>query len=291
MEKPTAYRSFSYSVFSFVLDEMKGSAIPIGVVLWGSEADTIIMRFAVPSDKIKGLNKMAYFQIQGVRDELWKWIKSGEMPYAHSEIVPHSDSWWKHVSALLVHQIRASEPRPIDSVNPSEEIEPLYDAVVGPRRALKERAQRIDRAISKCLGNLGRKLDKGSVRGFKGRDVEVHRFKSGLNKMLIIDGVNLASASAETEVDALVSKLLRIRAGSESSEAPRTVRLCVGYLASPHGLNGEAVLVDWIQERAEAETFDLIRERDKFVSAVDNELATIEPRSDRTKNHRQQRLI
>jgi hypothetical protein len=117
------------------------------------------------------------------------------------------------------------------------------------------------------------------VNGYKGRDVEVHRFKTGSDKLLIIDGVNLASVNAEVEVDALVSKLLRIKAGSENNPIQRTLRLCIGYLASPHGLNGEATLVDWIQEKAEAETFDLIRDRERFLSVVDAELAAIQPQA------------
>ncbi len=256
---------------------MKGTAIPIGVALWGSESDTVWMRFADQRERVKGLNKIAYFQIEGIRKELLSWVRTSEMPYATASTVPNSDSWWRHVAKLLVHQVRAAEPRPIDCFNPAEEIDSLYEAIVGPRSPHKERAQRIDRALTKCLGNLARKLDRGSVSGYKGREVEVHRFKTGANKLLVIDGVNLASVDAEEEVDALVSKLLRVRAGNENDPVRRTLKLCVGYLASPHGLNGEATLVDWIQETAEAETFDLIRERERFLSAVDNELAAIQP--------------
>ena len=276
METSRTSRSFSYSVFSFITDEMKGTAIPIGVALWGSESETVWMRFADQRERVRGLNKMSYFQIDGIRKELWNWVRTSEMPYAKAGEVPHSDSWWRHVARLLVHQVRAAEPRPIDCLNPAEEIDSLFEAVVGPRRPPKERAERIDRALTKCLGNLARKLDRGSVSGYKGREVEVSRFKTGTDKLLVIDGVNLASVDAEEEVDALVSKLLRIKAGSENEPVRKTLKLCVGYLASPHGLNGEATLVDWIQETAEAETFDLVREKEKFQSAVDNELAAIQ---------------
>jgi hypothetical protein len=279
METPTESRSFSYSVFSFVTDEMKGTAIPVGVALWGSGSDSVWMRFAEQREQIKGLNKVAYFQIEGIRKELCNWVRTSEMPYAGSSMSPHSDSWWRHVARLLVHQIRAGEPRPIDCINPVEEIDSLFEAVVGPRQPPKERAQRIDRALTRCLGKLARKLDKGSVNGYKGREIEVHRFKTSSNKLLIVDGVNLASVYAEAEADALVSKLLRIKAGSQNDHGQRMVKLCIGYIASPHGLNGEATLVDWIQEKAEAETFDLTREGEKFLSAVDNELAAIIPQT------------
>jgi len=279
METLAMSRSFSYSVFNFITDEMKGTAIPVGVALWGSESDTVWMRFAEQGEHVKGLNNVAYFQIYGVRKELWNWVRTSEMPYADRSVVPHSDMWWKHVAKLLVHQVRATQPRPIDCLNPTEEIESLFEAVVGPRQPAKKKAERIDRALTKCLGSLARKLDRGSVNGYKGREVEVHRFKANSDRLLIVDGVNLASADAEVEVDALVSKLMRIRAVSKNGRSQQSVKLCIGYLASPHGLNGEAVLVDWIQESAEAETFDLVREREKFASAVDSELSEIQPQA------------
>lgn len=279
METMAKSRSFSYSVFRFVLDEMKGTSVPIGVALWGSDSDAIWIRFAKEREHLKGLNKLAYFQIEGVSKELCNWIKSGEMPYLREEIRPHTDPWWRHVSKLLVHQVRASEPRPIDCVNPDEEVDSLYEAVVGPRHPARERSDRIDRTLTKCLGNLARKLDRGSVTGYKGRGVEVHRFKANADRLLIVDGVNLASVHAELETDALVSRLLRIKAGTESGNAKKQVKLCIGYIASPHGLNGEATLVEWIRHKAEAETFDLLRDKETFISAVDNELADISMQS------------
>ncbi len=64
MEKQARSRSFSYSVFSFVTDEMKGTAIPVGVALWGSESDTVWTKFADQREHIKGLNKAAYFRLR-----------------------------------------------------------------------------------------------------------------------------------------------------------------------------------------------------------------------------------
>jgi hypothetical protein len=37
--------------------------------------------------------------------------------------------------------------------------------------------------------------------------------------------------------------------------------LFLEYLLSPEGLNGEKVLVDWIQEKTGAKTFDLLKEQ------------------------------
>ena len=54
-------------------------------------------------------------------------------------------------------------------------------------------------------------------------------------------------------------KLLRVKAGN-----PSGCEFVVAYVASPSGLNGESVLVDWIKEKTGARVFDLQRERDKL---------------------------
>lgn len=270
-------RSYSYSVFEFILDEMKGTSIPVGVALWGCERDAIWIRFAAERERVKGLRAKDYFHIDGVSKEIQRWIQSGNLPYARSEMMPNSDAWWSHLSKLLVHQIRCSPPKPIDCFKPSAEIDSLYEAVVGPRHPSKERTQRIDRAISQSLGSVALRLNRGCVNGYAGREIAVHRFKSGSDKMLVVEGVNLASVNAELEVDALVSRFQRIIAGNSKGDDPMAVRFCVGYLASPHGLNGEAALVDWIKEAVNAKTFDLVREASQFASEVDLELSDIEP--------------
>ena len=104
-----------------------------------------------------------------------------------------------------------SELRPIDCQNPADELEPLYEAVVGPRRRTKERSARIDGVLSAALGEL----DKGEVAGYRGRPVPVRHFKSAPDRLLIVEAVNLASVNAETDADALVSKLLRVRAAKD----------------------------------------------------------------------------
>ncbi len=59
---------------------------------------------------------------------------------------------------------------------------------------------------------------------------------------MILDGVNLASSSAETDADALVSRLQRVL--EAQGRDAMDVRPLVGYLASPNGLNGE-----WIEHK------------------------------------------
>ena len=274
MDNMKEFRSSSYCVFSIVTDEMRGTSIPVGVALWTKERGKAWIKLAGEDDRIRGLNKISYFYIAQVQRQLSQWVESGELPYGDRSRLLESDDWWRHLASLLVHKLRMSEPRPIDCQNPADELEPLYEAVVGPRRGTVERSARIDGVLSKALGGLSKELDKGEVAGYRGRPVPVRHFKSAPDRLLIVEAVNLASVNAETDTDALVSKLLRVHAAKDRSGSVVT---CVGYLASPNGLNGEGALVDWIKERADAHIFDLLNEREKFKSAVGSELASIHP--------------
>lgn len=274
MDNMKEFRSSSYCVFSLVTDEMRGTSIPVGVALWTKERGKAWIKLAGEDDRIRGLNKISYFYIAQVQRQLSQWVESGELPYGDRSRLLESDDWWRHLASLLVHKLRMSEPRPIDCQNPADELEPLYEAVVGPRRGTVERSARIDGVLSKALGGLSKELDKGEVAGYRGRPVPVRHFKSAPDRLLIVEAVNLASVNAETDTDALVSKLLRVHAAKDRSGSVVT---CVGYLASPNGLNGEGALVDWIKERADAHIFDLLNEREKFKSAVGSELASIHP--------------
>jgi hypothetical protein len=272
-------KSFSYSVFNFVKDELAGTAIPVGVAVWGRDSKFLGIRVAKQKDRVKGLDSIAYFQIEGVRQQLEIWEKEERLPYANGAYPSYSDEWWKHVSRLFVHQVKITEPRTIDCKRPDEEMDSLFEAVVGPRLGARERAERIDSAISKSLGRLTRRLDRGAILGYRGRAVNVHLSKANQYEVLVVDGVNLASVDAEVQSDALVSRLLRIKAGNATSSTQRSVKACIGYLASPHGLNGEAALVEWIQEKCDAQVFDLIREPERFAFAVHTELDAIVPQT------------
>jgi hypothetical protein len=274
MDNMKEFSSSSYCVFSLVMDEMRGTSTPVGVALWTRERGKAWIKLAGEDDRIRGLNKISYFYIAQVQKQLNQWVESGELPYGDRSQSLGSDDWWRHLSSLLVHKLRMSEPRPIDCQNPADELEPLYEAVVGPRRGMAERSARIDGVLSTALGRLSKELDKGEVAGYRGRPVPVRHFKSAPDRLLIVEAVNLASVNAETDTDALVSKLLRVRAAKDRSASVVT---CVGYLASPSGLNGEGALVDWIKEKADAHIFDLLNEREKFKSAVGFELANINP--------------
>lgn len=274
MDNMKEFHSSSYCVFSIVTDEMRGTSIPVGVALWTKETGQAWIKLAREDDRVRGLNKISYFYIAQVEKQLNEWVKSGELPYGDRSQSRQSDDWWRHLARLLVHKLRMSELRPIDCQNPADEIEPLYEAVVGPRKGIAERSARIDGVLSAALGRLSRDLEKGEVSGYRGRPVPVRHFKSSPDRLLIVEAVNLASVNAETDTDALVSKLLRVYAARDRSAS---VVSCVGYLASPNGLNGEVALVEWIKEKADAHIFDLLNEREKFSSAVGAELESFRP--------------
>ena len=52
--------------------------------------------------------------------------------------------------------------------------------------------------------------------------------------------------------------------------------ILVGYLASPEGLNGESVLVEWISRQTEAKVFDLVKERADFRQTAERMLASVD---------------
>lgn len=78
---------------------------------------------------------------------------------------------------------------------------------------------------------------------------------------LIVDGVNFAAVQTRKEADALVSRMMRIRA----AYGRWPVQVIVGHTAPPAGLNGERHMRDWIATQGcEAEVCDLSAEDFSF---------------------------
>jgi hypothetical protein len=270
----TMSRSFSYSILTCLTDELAQTSVPVGVVLWSEDKKETRIRIIESAEKIKGLKTALLPFLQLAKGKITRWASSSTpLPYAPAGLITGSDDWWRHVSKLMVHNVRLSEPRAIDCVDPGKEIELLYEAVVGPVIRRATRQERIDFEIVKTLGHVADKLDKGEVTGFKGHPVSVKRYKEDQNNLILVEGVNLASVAAEQDADALVSRLLRIQEGKHRSQRIATF---VGYLTSPNGLNGEGFLVDWIKEKAHAKTFDLVREKPGFVAAVEGSLSHLD---------------
>jgi hypothetical protein len=204
-----------------------------------------------------------------VRDKVQHWVETGQLPYAEGHLPPYEDRWWRHVRDLLIHRVRLSEPRPIDCREPEQELEPLYESVVAPHRPAREQRTRIDGETRKCLNHLADRFKaRQELPGYGGRAVPVLRAYHGARGWVVIEGINLATNEAETQSDATASRLQHLRAGlTEGCE------IMVGYLASPEGLNGESVLVQWLRDRTGAKTFDLMKDREDFHATADQLVA------------------
>jgi hypothetical protein len=273
----TTSQSFSYSIFSFVTDEIRDASVPVGIALWSSNPKQVRIRFASAGEKIKGLGETAYTYLRVAEQQVNQWLSSGKVPYATGHASPYSDAWWKHLSGMMVHSVRLSDPRPIDGGNVDNEADLLFEAVVAPERISQERTERVDSVLSSALGrSLTKRLQRGTVTGFAGRPVPVKHFKSHRDSVIVVEAVNLAVAAAENDADALVSRLQRIRAANGPTGGKLALQAIVGYLASPHGLNGEAALVAWIEKSGGAKTFDLLREHDKLHDVVESLLEALE---------------
>jgi len=269
MDNTETCQSSSYSVFSFLSDELRRTEIPIGIVLWSTMEPQVQLRLAKHTENVKGFKQEWTPYLDLVSSQISHWLTSRQLPYGNDGLIPNQDEWWRHLRNLLVHRIRLSEPKTIDCRDVVEEAELLFEAVVQPARSEVERRNRVDRAITVGLGNLSRRFHRGTVGGYRGRAVPVKRFAEDQRRLIILEGVNLAAQNAERDADALVSRLLRIKAYADESSHVKAITTFVGYLASPSGLNGEAALVEWIQEKGGARTFDLVREKEKFAGSVE----------------------
>jgi hypothetical protein len=262
--------SYSYAVLTFQIDDAGAVAVPIGVALWSPERQWAKFRMVEEGERLRQFNSREnYPLVRFVRQKLEKWLSTNKLPYSEGPMTPYVDDWWRHVRDLLIHQVRLSEPRSIDCRNPDEELEPLYEAIVSSHRSREEQRARVDGEIRKCLNGLSDTFkSRQPLLGFGGRQVEVLRSYHGSQGWVVIEGVNLATQEAEAKADATVSRLLRVREGLREP-----AEIIVGYLASPEGLNGEKVLVDWIEHKTQARVLDLVKQRTIFHDTAENLVA------------------
>lgn len=265
--------SYSYAVFTFRVDDGGAITIPIGVALWSPESQWVKVRLVRERERLRQFNDRQYRPfVELVHQKIDQWLSPGKLPYSEQSLCAHTDDWWKHVRRLLVHRVRLSEPRPIDCRDPDEELEPLYESVVSSHLSPREQRKRVDGQIRECLDTLARKfLSRQELDGYKGRPVKVLRSYRGKKGWVVIEGVNLATRQADMETDATVSKLLRLREGLQEE-----AKIIIGYLASPQGVNGESVLVEWMSHQTKAKLFDLVRQRRDFRRTADDMLAEVD---------------
>jgi hypothetical protein len=122
-----------YAAFSFETNSLGMLVVPVGVALWSPEKRWVGIRLVRENERLAGFDADRHLPfVRLVEEKIQRWQQTGKLPYQESPIPPFDDRWWRHVRELLVHQIRLSEPRPIDCREPEAEIEVLYESVVGP---------------------------------------------------------------------------------------------------------------------------------------------------------------
>jgi hypothetical protein len=250
-----------YAVLRYVVDPKRDISVPAAVLLWCSHDKR--PRFRVPSaaDRIPELREgAAAVFIKDAVERVSAWIADRRVPFSDRELTPEDDEWWSLAQHVLHHRVRLTAPVLVDCVDPEAEAELLFDAVVAPEPRPRRTHKRVDSAITKCLGrDLASQFRRSApTPGYRQTDAVVTRLYELPSTRVVIEGINLASHDAGDQTYRLVGKAEWLRDGE------KPVTFIVGYLASPNGLNGEAVYRDWIQDRLHVKCFDLLREGEQF---------------------------
>ena len=255
-----------YCTLRYVTDWKREIAVPVGVAIWNREEKLFQMRMSQKGDRIADIKfDEASPYLLAAESQIKEWIVEKQLPYQNSDLPVLSDEWWSHVRKLFGFRIRLDEPKPIDCKQPAEELEALFEATVKPKQPRKERSQRLDRVINQALGELSSQFEShAKISAFKDRAVTVPKAVTVNNRILIVDGVNLAVPSAETDADALASKILRIK----EKHANGDVIFALTFIASPGGLNGEGVLKDWIERQSGTTMYDGIRQKEEYADQI-----------------------
>ena len=255
-----------YSVLRVTTDEQRGDTIPVGVAAWDSVRSWFGMRVLDAEEKISGVPAWSRKFVTITHQQLERWADASSVPYEPEPASPATDHFWRAASEILSTSVRLDSPRAMDPMKePDEELEALFEAIVRPRQTEARKQERIDGALSLALAELATEIPSGTqVNAFGNSKETVRRGAVNNQGVLLVDGVNLATRQARKEADALVSKLMRIRA----AYAERPVTVIVGYTASPGGLNGERHMRDWIEHKLTAAVYDLTTEDVQFREAT-----------------------
>ncbi len=252
-----------FSVIRLLLDDQGIRTMPVGVAAWDAEHGWYQVRVLQDEESIRGLPNHLRLLINTVVQNLNRWAVARNVG-SHKDLKPTNSLFWDAARDRLLSAVRLDPPKALEPTpHPDMGIDTLFDAVVQPRRKLAVEFKRIDGAISKALGPLTNKLQgRTEVRAYHDATESVLRAAKSDSGMVVVEGVNLAGSTARKDADALVSRLLRIRAGSEKEK--ESTLFVIGYLASPGGLNGETHMREWMKEKVTSDVYDLNTERDKF---------------------------
>ena len=256
-----------YSVIQISLDDDRDDTVPVGVVAWDDTRSWYGWRWLASDERVRGINASTRRFMQVTKKQLVRWAESQRVPYEPSPVEPTSARFWRAVSAVLSTAVRVDAPRAmVPMMEPEEDIEALFEAIVRPIQSSKKQHERIDGVISRALGSVANRFPTNpEVLAFGKVKERVRRGSVTEKGAVLIEGVNLATADARKDADALVSRLRRIKvAYCEHS----TFQIIVGYASSPGGLNGEAHMRDWICEELDTQVFDLSLQQREFQRAA-----------------------
>src|SRR5882757_7720027 len=111
----------SYSVLTFITDELRRTEVPVGIALWNNKNNRVQIRIASHKEKLKGFKHEWIQHLEMISSQMHFWISEGHLPYGRANLKPQNDDWWKHLRNLLVHRVRLSEPKAIDCRDVPEE--------------------------------------------------------------------------------------------------------------------------------------------------------------------------
>ncbi|MCY3775827.1 MAG: hypothetical protein OXH11_07565 [Candidatus Aminicenantes bacterium] len=251
-----------YSVVRACLDDTSDHAVPVGVVAWDTPNEWERWRWLEQDEKVRGIDPATRRLMQITKNQIQRWANARRVPYEPAPAEPTCASFWKAVSEVLSTAVRLDPPKAMDPMDePEAEIEWLFEAVVQPTQPRERGAQRIDSAINQALGELTDLIpSRPQVSAFGGTKEQVRRGLETGRGVLLVDGVNLAAATARKEADAFVSRFMRIR----NAYGDRPVHIIVGYASSPGGLNGEAHMCEEIQEKLTDQVLEVVVEQVEF---------------------------
>lgn len=255
MHSHSEFLTHGYSLIRAVLDDNKNKSVPVGVAVWNSETEEFALRYLAADERISGMSpQLVEFGSLAV-DQLTSWAKARRVPYAEGITEGWTAGFWSAASRIMTTSIRIDSPRALKLTKaPSDEVEALFEALVQPTQTSRRSSRRVDGAVTQALGAYAGYFESRSpVRAFGGAAEHVLRRAASSGGQVIVEAVNLATKNARHDADALVSKLLRIRA----SGGDRHTSVIIGYIASPGGLNGETHMRNWMCEKITPDVFDL----------------------------------
>ena len=265
---PTSDRQIlhGYSVIRVSLDDHRDDTVPVGVVAWQTTNGWYGWRWLEQDERVRSVDTPTRSLMRIAKDQIQRWADARKVPYEPTPVEPTSARFWKAVAEIVSTGVRLDLPKAMDPMDdPDAEIEALFEALVQPTQPQQRQVQRIDSAIKRALGELADHIPpRPLVSAFGGANEQVRRGLETDQGILLVDGVNLAAATARKEADALVSRLMRIRQAYQN----RPVQIIVGYASSPGGLNGEAHMRDWILEKVTDQVFDMIGQNAEFQRAA-----------------------